>query len=437
MKIRRCPQLRQDLPRLQTLKLQNFRSYEALSFDIPLGLSVFLGKNGVGKTNLLEALSLFSPGRGLRRCDIADCARAQGDGSWSVAITLGKAPVFLDTQGNQDEESNEAAAHDNAPRVPVLTAQLGTGFLPREGDKEGRDNFMRRYRLDHATVSSARAFSDYVRVLWQTPNMDGLFLASPGERRRFLDRLVLALDPNHGARVNRLEQALRARNKLLSDVSLSGRSQSAWLNACEQELAGLAVAVASARVLLVQQLQQACNRQVAILAASHSEGVIHFPAVDLRLEGLVEDWLLEDQALVVEERYAQHLHGHRAKDQQAGRTLVGPHSSDMLVYFRDKAILAAKASTGEQKALLTGLVLAHAHLVRDESGIPPILLLDEIAAHFDAERRTSLLTLLHQLGGTVIMSGADPHQFEQTNVPVTQFLVSPGEIKKKGLTPDN
>jgi DNA replication and repair protein RecF len=353
-------------PLVRRLILRDFRSYATLDLALAGSLIALVGENGAGKTNLLEALSLFAPGRGLRRAQLAECARNGGAGGFAVSIEV---------------------EDDGEPR------QLGTGLEPSP------EAALRVNRIDRAPVASARAFADHLRIVWLTPAMDGLFTDSAGERRRFLDRLVLAIDPNHGARVNQFERALRGRNRLLEE----GSRNSHWLDAIEREAAELAVAVAAARGECVSRLK-------ATIALERDDSS-PFPWADLALEGDVEQLVAEMPALAAEERYRTILSEGRGRDAAAGRTLIGPHVGDLLARHGPKDVPAAQASTGEQKALLVGLVLAHARLVADMSGIAPLALLDEVAAHFDPRRRAALFEALERIGGQVFLTGADPAAF--------------------------
>jgi len=369
------------VPAVRRLLLSDYRSYPNLELELEEASVVALcGENGAGKTNLLEALSLLTAGRGLRRADFADCARQGGAGGFAVSVEL------------------------MGPYGPV---QLGTGIDPAEGPG-------RKFRLNRAPAASVRPLAEHVRVVWLTPSMDGLFAGSPGERRRFVDRLVLAVDPEHGNRVSSLEKALRNRNRLLEERP----SDYAWLDAAEQEVAEVSIAVTMARSETIERLSS------LIFAAQDASSP--FPWAEISLEGDLVRMVQEHPALEAEDAYRRLLRDNRRRDAAAGRTLVGPQSTGLHVKHGPKGIAAAQCSTGEQKALLVGLVLAHARLVKMMSGIAPLTLLDEVAAHFDPKRRSALFQLLDTLGGQVWMSGADPLAFTDLSRRSILLQITPG-----------
>ncbi len=370
------------------LNLTQFRSYAALDLAVETPLVALAGENGAGKTNVLEALSLFAPGRGLRRAELAEMARADGDGRFSVAAMI----------------DGEAGEH-----------RLGTGLEP--SDTDGRS--ARLCRIDGANAGSPSAFAEHIRLVWLTPDIDGLFRGSAGERRRFLDRLVLAVDSAHGARVNALERALRSRNRVLEEDP----GNRAWLDAIEREVAEFGVAVAAARAETVTRLRA--------LIAERRDDASPFPWAGLALEGEIDALVADRAAVDAEDAYRAILADTRSRDRAAGRTLVGPQASDLAVRHGPKAIPADQASTGEQKALLVGLVLSHARLVAAMSGLRPVVLLDEIAAHLDPRRRSALYQSLAELGAQVWMTGADPALFSDMPDGASLFHVSPGHVMRE------
>ena len=355
---------------IRRLTLTNFRSYHAAQVSLErAGPVVVTGANGAGKTNLIEAISLLAPGRGLRRATMEELAFSEGDGSWAVSAEI---------------------------EGMLGLATLGTGIEPPAGEDAAP---ARKCRVDRENVGSAAAFADHVRVVWLTPAMDPLFNGPASERRRFLDRLVLAVDAQHSSRVAALERSLRSRNRLLEDA----HSDPHWLDAVEHETAEVAVAVAAAR-------SETVHRLAGALAAGRDQGPA-FPHAEIALNGWMEQLLPDHRALEIEDRYRALLRDNRARDTAAGRTLDGPHLSDLIVTHAGKGIPAADASTGEQKALLIRLVLAHARLIKQMTGFAPLLLLDEVVAHLDPARRTALYDALAALGTQVWMTGADPVAF--------------------------
>ena len=369
---------------VRRLTLTNFRNYHAATIEAGANTIVLVGPNGAGKTNLIEAISFLAPGRGLRRATVDEVAFAEGDGSWAVSAEI------------------EGA---------LGLATLGTGIERPLGDDTARS---RKFRIDREPVTSATAFADHLSVVWLVPAMDGLFAGAPSERRRFLDRLALAVDAEHGSRINALERALRSRNRLLEDP----RPDPHWLDAVEHETAELAVAVASLRVETVRRLD----------AVLRSRKDAAFPPAEIALDGWMEKLIPSHPAGEIEARYRSVLRDNRVRDAAAGRTLDGPHLTDLVVSYAAKGIGATDASTGEQKALLIGLVLAHARLIAEMTGFAPVLLLDEVVAHLDPSRRTALQTELAALGAQVWMTGADPALFAEISGDAKFIDVESGRV---------
>jgi DNA replication and repair protein RecF len=374
---------------IHRLTLSNFRSYHAaqVRLDRP-GPVVFTGANGAGKTNLIEAISLLVPGRGLRRATMEELAFSEGDGAWAISAEI---------------------------EGMLGLATLGTGIDPPAGEESTPT---RKCRIDRESVGSATAFADHLRVVWLTPAMDPLFDGPASERRRFLDRLVLAVDAQHSSRVAALERSLRSRNRLLEDSP----GDSHWLDAVEHETAEVAVAVAAARTETAKRLSAALE--------SSRDNAPEFPQAKISLQGWMEQLLPDHSAIEVEDRYRGLLKGNRARDAAAGRTLDGPHLSDLVVTHAGKNILAADASTGEQKALLIRLVLAHAGLIKQMTGFAPLLLLDEVVAHLDPSRRAALYDALSLLGAQAWMTGADPAAFGDIVGRAQVFLVRSGVVEQ-------
>ena len=374
--------------RIHRLSLTHFRNYRTASIQTNGDMVALVGPNGAGKTNCLEAISFLAPGRGLRRARLEDVADNQGDGSWAVAAEV------------------EGA---------LGLATLGTGI---EAPLDEAASATRRCRIDRESVSSAANFGDHLRMVWLTPAMDGLFLGAASERRRFFDRLVLAIDSEHSSRVSALERSLRSRNRLLEVRNFDDH----WCEAIERETAELAVAVAATRGETVTKLATMLRARGAASA---------FPSAEIALDGWMENALLSEPATSVEDRYRDVLRESRARDAAAGRTLDGPHLTDLQVVYAPKTIPARDASTGEQKALLIGLVLAHAALVAETTGIVPLLLLDEIVAHLDPSRRAALFAELAKLGAQVWLTGADPAAFAEIAVAGDLFDVENGVMTRR------
>ncbi len=347
------------------LSLSNFRCYSDAVIRPALGFNILTGENGAGKTNVLEAISLLTPGRGLRGVALGEIARQGGPGGFGVAAQFGE-------------------------------VELGTGTLASAPDR-------RIVRINGAT-HAATALSEWLSVIWLTPAMDRLFSDSAGERRRFLDRLVLALDPAHARHSSRYDAAMRQRNRLLAGEE---QPDPDWLSALEEQMALHGEAIAQARLELITQLT-AQIRQTP-------DGP--FAKADIIIDG----WHYE-------EGFARQLAAGRARDAAAGRTLAGPHRSDLAVTHLAKRQPAANCSTGEQKALLLGIILAHAELVAERSGRRPILLLDEVAAHLDQIRRAALFARLDSGGGQVWMTGTEPELFAGIGHSAARFCINNAKI---------
>ena len=379
-------------PRLVRLILEDFRTYAALDLAVSRRLVALIGENGVGKTNLLEALSLFTPGRGLRRAELSDMARRPGPGSFAVSAAI---------------------------ETPYGEHRLGAGLAAPDPDGQAS----RAFRIDGVTMTSPAAFAEHVRIVWLTPDLDGIFRGPAGERRRFLDRLVLAVDAAHGSRVSGLERALRSRNRVLEENPTDTR----WLDALEREVAELGIAVAAAR-------RETVERLAGLILATRNDAS-PFPFAALTLQGNIDALVATLPAVDAEDRYRAILRENRTRDRAASRTLIGPQASDLLVRHGPKNLPAETCSTGEQKALLVGLILAHARLVTAMSGIAPLVLLDEVAAHLDPGRRSGLYQALENLGGQVWMTGADPALFAELEGRADLLHVTPGRVERRGPAP--
>lgn len=369
------------------LTLTDFRNYDTLRLDPGPGLVSLTGPNGAGKTNLIEAISLLAVGRGLRGALFEDLARQGAPRGWAVA------------------------AHIASPQGEV---RLGTQWMP-EGDTASQT---RQVVLDGVAQKSPGILAHHMRVIWLTPAMDRLFAGPASDRRRFLDRLVTANDPEHASRVLVFEKLMRERNLLLEEP----RPDVLWLAGLEAQMAEAAGAIAAARLHAIAALQ---NHIKFLLKESA------FPASILGLQGDLEDRLQTMPAVQAEDEYRRLLLESRGQDRAAGRTLNGPHRSDFLVTHEPKAMAAALCSTGEQKALLIGLILAQASSVKEEGGAAPVLLLDEVAAHLDGKRRAGLFETLRQLGAQSFMTGTDRVLFDGLGKTADFLHVEGGRVTRQ------
>lgn len=342
------------------LGLRNFRNYEEFAIDTPVSHLVLTGANGVGKTNLLEAISLLSPGKGLRGAKPAEWTRDHSSGHWGVSLTLGDGQKLATT----------------AP-VKAATARRS---ITHEG----------------ANLSSQAMLAEYLAIVWLTPQMDGLFLGDAASRRKFIDRLVYTINPDHAVRIYRYEHALRQRNKMLKD-----RAPVALIRSLHPVLVSEGVAIAAARLENTQQLNDALSKTETT-----------FPLPFLQWSGQVETWLQEKDAQSVEDLYRAQLDAQTEEDRIIGQTRTGVHRSDVMAFHRGKNIPAWQCSTGEQKAMLLSLVLAHAQWLKIwQPHRPVILLMDDIAAHLDPDRRREVFDWIASMPVQAWFTGTERSMF--------------------------
>ncbi|MDB5397011.1 MAG: replication/repair protein RecF [Rhodospirillales bacterium] len=362
------------------LTLTEFRCYSAARIEARPGAVVLTGPNGAGKTNLLEAISLLSPGRGLRSVRSADFQRigAHPDAVWGVAATI---------------------------VGPAGETLVGTG---REAGSERRT-----IQIDGRLGRSQAALAEILSVVWLTPHMDRLFIEGAKARRRFLDRLIFGLDPAHAGRVTRHDLGLRQRARLLAERP----GEAAWLDAVEAELAATGVALAAARVDMVGRLAQALDAATG-----------PFPRPIITAQGPIEARLMQEPALAVEDWLKAGLARNRSSDAAQGETQIGAHRGDLGVTYREKNVPAALTSTGEQKAMLVAIILAAARLAMAERGRTPILLLDEVAAHLDEARRQALYGEIGALGVQAWMTGTDRALFDALDGAAQHFSIRDAHI---------
>ena len=366
---------------VKNLSLTQFRSYARLSLDVGPEPVVLTGENGAGKTNLLEALSLLAPGRGLRRARLSDlCQRGADTQGWAVAAIL---------------------------RGPNGCINIGTGDIT---GTSGRRNI----RIDGADAAGQKSLAEQLHVIWLTPRMDRLFIDAPSARRRFFDRLVAGFDPGHGHRLAAYQRCMRKRAQILGAYPVD----SSWLNAIEETMSEYAVAVAAARCDALTRLNVFLKAPFGSL----------FPGAILELEGSVESWLIDMPAVEAEERLRVALAEARAHDMETGGATLGPHRTDLLVRHIDYDLPAGQCSTGEQKMLLVSIVLAHAQAQTQRSGQTPLILLDEVMAHLDAAHRDHLIDALCVLGAQTWLTGVEADLFSSFASRAQFLTISEGRI---------
>lgn len=357
---------------LSQLTLSEFRCYAQARLSIDAQPIVLTGPNGAGKTNLLEAVSYLVPGRGLRGAKLAEAARRPDTASgtparpWAVAAKVA---------------------------APDGETEVGTGLTAISEDGSADKRIV---KIDGEVERGQSALGRVLSALWLTPAMDRLFLESASGRRRFVDRLVIGMDPEHTGTVAAYEQSLRSRNRLLRE----GTNDAAWLAAVEDSMARHGVALTARRRDLVADLNHFGADQPA-----------PFPAANVEMTGTLETWLENSPALSVEDRYRGVLADARAADAAGGGTAMGPHRSDLSAHERGSGMPADQCSTGEQKAMLIGLIMAAARMLNFHTGRPPLLLMDEVTAHLDATRRDALFSQILELDCQAWFTGTDIELF--------------------------
>lgn len=392
---------------IEALTLNNFRNYESASLKgLHEGFIVLSGDNGAGKTNCLEAVSLLTPGKGIRGASLdayriasqSERKAASNAGGLSSDVVPGVSPARWSIFSSINSDTG--------------TYKIGTGE-----DVSGRK---RVAKINGEKIRALSALSEHLACIWFTPNMSGLFLGGASDRRRFFDRLVFAFDPAHAGRLRRYEQALYQRSKILKDAHQKGmRPDATWLDGLEISMAETGVSLAASRLELLSLLQEFCEDFA-------QEG---FPSAQMRLVGGIEGALVSRSALSVEDELKELLRASRSRDAVAGGAQHGAHRTDLRVVYQEKYMEAAQCSTGEQKALLMGIILSHARFIAARRGEVPLLLLDEIAAHFDPDRRAVLFDILQQMKGQVWLSGTEKSLFDE--LPDGQFIhVENGLLKQ-------
>jgi DNA replication and repair protein RecF len=378
---------------VSSLTVTNFRSYShaRLETDVSSPLKVLTGPNGAGKTNLLEAISFLSPGRGLRRSNLGEITKRNASAPWAVSALV----------VNACEET-----------------KVGTGLDPN-GFEQSETTSKRIVKCDGDFLKNSNQLGDLWSILWLTPQMDRIFIEGPSSRRRFLDRLVLGLYPDHSRETSAYERTMRERNKLISEQG--SRADSAWLSALEARMAEHGVAVAIRRLDFASQLAGQLELQ--------TDGP--FPAATLAIDGWVEGLLADGNSAVdAESEFKARLKASRSQEMSVGRSAsIGVHKTDLVVTHQTKNMPAELCSTGEQKALLIALIIANAKLQTMLRGQAPIMLLDEVAAHLDHSRRVGLFDILSSLGSQCWLTGTDRSIFAGIEKQTEFYSIQDGKIQ--------
>jgi DNA replication and repair protein RecF len=371
---------------VRSLKLTDFRNYARAELLLDARPVVLIGDNGSGKTNLLEAVSLLGPGNGLRSRPYSELCRKEGAGGFAVAARI----------VSRDDEVEIGTG------IPAGTQEEHPGRTVRIAGKE----------------ASAGALGEHVKLVWLIPAMDGLFTGSASERRRLLDRLVLAVDPKMRSPLGRYDRAMRQRNRLFQ----MREGSRTLFEGLEEQMAEAGTAIAAARLDAVTRLASLIERM------RDARGQGPFPWAEIALEGTLEEALSRLPATEVEDEFGAQLAQGRERDRAAARALEGPHLSDLIVSHGPKNAPAAHCSSGEQKALLIGLILAKAELIKELEGASPMILLDEVAAHLDQSQRGALFAEISRLSAQAWMTGTDRDLFAPMAEKAQIFAVNRGKI---------
>ena len=372
-----------DFNRVQSLKLNNFRSYDRLECNFEGSSVVLLGPNGSGKTNILESLSLLSPGRGLRRASYDQFRNFKGPTEWGI---------------NAKVLSNNNSSY-----------KISTGISA--GRVKGRE-----VKINEKKVLASKALPEIISVSWLTPSMDQIFVESPSSRRKFLDMMCSSLFNNHADLIKSYEKLMRERNILLQENKLD----IGWLDTLENQMSEDGVSIALNRVNLINGLNTKLDNDQNPV----------WPKAFLKIDGIIEEKLLFNDDKSIKNYFAEALFNNRKKDYFSGRTTFGVHKSDLMVSDRNKGIYASQCSTGEQKSLLIGLILTHLNLVAEKSNRYPILLLDEVVAHLDQLRRSALFKQIIETNAQVFMTGTELDLFQGIRNFAEIFSVGMGRLKK-------
>ncbi len=369
---------------ITALTLENFRNYASLSLHVSPHPVVLTGYNGAGKTNILEAISLLSPGRGMRSAKLRDMDSAMGHGApWFVAAEV-------TTKGN-----------------PI---KIGMG---RDAEAASEKRIL---KIDGEKITRHGMLAEYACVQWLTPAMDQVFMEGGSARRKLLDRITYGFEPEHANRVTQYEAAMRERNRLLTE---RGRADPYWLSVLEQQMAEHAVAITLARLDIIHRLSDHL-----------AEPIAGFPRAQVALHGALETWLGEGiSALDAEAKLAARLAELRGIDGAAGRATEGSHRSHFHVIHNEKGLTVERCSTGEQKAVLLSLILAAARARIAWCGVGPILLLDEVVAHLDVDKRGQLFDLVRGSRIQAWMTGTDAADFQGLGADCTHLEITGGTVR--------
>lgn len=373
---------------ISKLNLTDFRNHSFTSIITDKKFIALVGKNGSGKTNIIEAISMFASGKGLRSAQLLEQSNVNGNGGWSV---------FMEVKSSKG------------------ITKLGTGI----GSSQIFDGKARQCRIDGKFLKSPRQFTECIGIIWLTPQMDGLFIGQRTERRKFFDKLVHLIEPGHEENIKTYERLIMQRNKVLIDAD----NKRSWLDNLEKQISKLSVNIIISRDIAINQLNKIMDAEVKNNL---------FPSAKIIMREELGNINKQSSMIEIEAELQQLFYQSRVRDRESNRTSVGPHRTDFTLYYNKNNMYAENCSTGEQKNLLVSLILAEARVYQEiNNGVSPVLLLDEITAHMDNDRVSNLFEQIGEIGSQTWLTGTSENLFEYIWDKTEIFNINKGKLSHR------
>ena len=373
---------------ISKLSLTDFRNHRFTSIITDKKFIALVGKNGSGKTNIIEAISMFASGKGLRSAQLSEQSNVNGNGGWSI---------FMEVKSSTG------------------ITKLGTGI----GSSHIIDGKARQCRIDGKFVKSPRQFSACIGIIWLTPQMDGLFIGQRTERRKFFDKLVHLIEPGHEENIKSYERLIMQRNKVLMDVD----NKTSWLDNLEKQISKLSVNIIISRDIAINQLNKIMDAEVKNNL---------FPSAKIIMREELGNINKRSSMIEIEAELQELFYQSRVRDRESNRTSVGPHRTDFTLYYNKNNMYAENCSTGEQKNLLVSLILAEARVYQEiNNGVSPVLLLDEITAHMDNDRVSNLFEQIGEIGSQTWLTGTSENLFDYIWDKTDIFNINKGKLSHR------